>query len=242
MQTLKDFYKFLIKEELFFEAKKQEGEAPRDAEFGRFAFAPTRNDTPTPKEPNTKSEEEARQALISYIAQNKKGPLSAKAEQLWDLHNQGYYSKILSPDQYTEAYRFIRLTKESFAKLVGMEPSKVQMYGVLGPGTLNPTNGNISGWTVSTKLFTKEGFDGYGDGDVIALFVASIQNNKFFGNPGILAKAIGEPHYVAEMETIAVGPVQYTKCSYAKLTEQDLWNDQYFRVRIMRMIRNAGVS
>jgi hypothetical protein len=91
-------------------------------------------------------------------------------------------------------------------------------------------------------LFTKEGFDGYGDGDVIALFVASIQNNKFFGNPGILAKAIGEPHYVAEMETIAVGPVQYTKCSYAKLTEQDLWNDQYFRVRIMRMIRNAGVS
>jgi hypothetical protein len=237
VKTLREYYQFLLSE-----AKKMEGEAPKDAEFGKFAFAPTRSDIPSPKEPNTKEEEEARQAIATYLTSNTKGPLDAKAKQLLSLQQQGYYSKVLDPSAYSEAYRFLRFTKKELTAITGIDPANIKSYGVLGGGTLVPHGGNISGWTVSTKLFTKDDFDGYGDGEIIAIFVAPIEGNNFFGNPSVLSKAVGEPHYAFEMETIAVGPVQYTKCSYALLSEEDMFNTDYFRIRVLRMLRNAGLK
>lgn len=237
MKTLKEFYQFALAE-----AKKMEGEAPRDSEFGKFAFAPTRNDTPTPKEPNTPSEEQAKQAIATYLTTNKKTALDGQAAKLLDLHQQGYYSKILDPGSYPEAYRFLRFGQKELVAITGINPANIRAYGTLGPGILNPQGSIVSGWTVSTKLFTKHGFDGYGDGEIIAIFVAPIEGNKFFGNPGVLSKAVGEPHYATEMETIAVGPVNYSKCSFAKLTDEDMWNDDYFRIRVLRTLKNAGLA
>lgn len=234
MKNLKEYYQFVLTE-----AQKMEGEAPRDADFGRFAFAPTRQDTPTPKEPNTKSEDQALQALKTYFDKNQSGPLSLKAKQLWDLANQGYYSKVLSPGEYSTAYRILRMTSEQFSVLSGLAPEAIRSFGTMNAGTLAP-KGTISGWTVNPKLFVDNDV-GYGEGEVIALFIAPIEGNKFFGNPGFLAKAVGSPMFQYEMEVIALGPVQYSKCSYAKLTPYEMDDDDKVKVRVINILRNAGL-
>jgi len=249
MRTLWEYINLLVEEEVVSsKSKKAKGqgvippEAPRDALFGSYAFAPTRKDIPSPKEPNTPEEEEAREAIVQYIVNNDKGPLNAKALELLKLHQQGYYQKVLDPGKYKQVFRFIRMNRNEFASLVGQDVKSLRTYGVLPGGVLKPHDGQISGWTVSVKLFTKEGFDGYGDGDVAALFVAPVAGNKFLGNPGVLARSVGEPMYANEMETIAVGPVNYEKCSYALLSEDEEFDDGLLRVKISRMIRNAGVK
>lgn len=241
MKTLKEFYEFLLHEAAPKKPTPQ-GEAPKDAEFGKFAFAPTRNDVPTPKEPNTTSEEEVKKALSDYFRANKKGPLASKAQLLWKLASDGYYSKALNPGSYSTAYRLLRLSKEAFAKIVGIQPEEVRMYGVLGAGSLAPGEGGISGWTVSPSLFTKDGFDVYADGEVVVVFIASIANNKFFGNPGVLPKMIDEPYYSYEMETIALGPVAYDKAAYALLSPREEKSPELLMVRIARMLSYAGVK
>lgn len=235
MKNLKEYYQFVLSE-----AKKMEGEAPKDADFGRFAFAPTRQDVPTPAEPNTKSEEEALQALQTYFNKNQSGPLSQKAQQLWDLANQGYYKKVLDPGEYSTAYRILRMTSAQFAGLSGIAPEAIRSFGTMPAGTLSPKGGQISGWTVNPKLFVDNDV-GYGDGEVIALFIAPIEGNKFFGNPGFLAKSVGAAMFQYEMEVIALGPVQYSKCSYAKLTPYEMDDDEKVKVRVINILRNAGL-
>jgi hypothetical protein len=233
MKTLQDFFQFILQE------APKKGEAPKNSELGAYAFAPTRADVPTPKEPNTKLEDQIKAALTTYFHKNVKAPLASQAEFLMGLVDKGYYSKVLSPGDYSTAYRLMRFDKDTFANLVGID--QVNMYGVLGGGVLN-AQGGISGWTVNTKLFTKDGFDVYADGDVVAIFIAPIDSNRFFGNPDYLAKAIGEPHYSYEMETIAVGPVNYLKCCYALLSPREMDDPQLQKIRIIRMLSYAGVK
>jgi hypothetical protein len=234
-KNLQEHFEFLM-----LEAKKQDGEAPEDAVFGKYAFATTRQDTPTPKEPNTEAEEETRRALMIYYNKNKKGPLDNVAPTLLSLSKQGYYKKVLDPSKYSTAYRLLRLPKDVFAKIVGVDPQNIRSYGLLGPGTLNPNEGQISGWTVRPQLFTKDEFDPYGNGNVFAIFIAPIESNNFFGNPDILSKAVGEPNYLSEREIFAVGPVNYTQCTYG--LQGDNEGDEHTKIRLVRMLKNAGVK
>lgn len=231
MLTLKEHFKFLLKE--------IQDEAPADAEFGRFIFAPTRADTPSPKEPNTPSEQVALKALQAYFNDNNKGPLSSVAPLLLKLHQQGYYEKVLSPEDFSKVYRFLRMPRDSFVKLIGLDAGKLQKQGTVGGGTLSPHESDISGWTTNLGLFVDDDFDGYGDGDVVGIFAANVAENNFFGNPGVLAQSIGEMSFVHEMETIAVGPVKYSSCLYAILDSYEMDDDDLLRDRIRKMFRKG---
>ena len=208
MKTLREFYQFVLKEE---------AEAPANAEFGQYAFAPTRKELPSPKEPNTREEEEAKEAIEDYLVSNRKGDLDQQALKLYQLAQQGYYKKVLSPDEYSEAYRILETSAETLASILGVKDLGVE--GVTGPGVLRPHEGNISGWTVNPKFLIKN-MPNYGKGYMIAVFAADIGSNKFFGNPGNMASAVDVAEMDVEKETIAIGPVNYTKCSYAKLTTE----------------------
>jgi hypothetical protein len=205
MKNLKEFYQFLLKEQAF--AKP---EAPPSAELGQYAFAPSRTDTPDPKEPNTNIEDKILKALKLYVGTNHKSHLSQVAPDILKLKKLGYYKSVLDPSKYSEVYRFLIITGEVLAEILGV-PEITAQEGVSGPGVLNPRAGDISGWTVNPKQFMSWGTSN----EYIALFIAPVNGNQFFGNPGTMAVSIGmDAEYQQEMETIAVGPVRYSKCYY----------------------------
>lgn len=205
MNNLKEFYQFLLKEQGVVKP-----EAPPSADMGQYAFAPARLDTPKPKEPNTAVEEKILRALNLYIVTNTKNKLEDVLPTIMKLRKLGYYRSILDPSAYSTVYRFLSLTKESLAKIVGVSEI-TKPTGSFGPGVLTSHDSNISGWTATPGNFADWGTTN----EYVAVFIASVGKNQFFGNPGKLATAIGAGEkYIKEMETIAIGPVKYDKCFY----------------------------
>jgi hypothetical protein len=205
MKTLREFYQFVLREEAI--AKP---EAPPSAALGQYAFAPSRQDTPEPKEPNTAIEDRILKALKFYVGANQKAQLNQVVPDIMKLKKLGYYKSVLDPSQYSEVYRFLIVTGESLAEILGV-PEITEQEGESGPGVLKPRDGEISGWTVNPKNFMSWG----SSNEYVAMFIAPVNGNQFFGNPNKFAASLGmEADYQQEMETIAVGPVRYSKCFY----------------------------
>jgi hypothetical protein len=208
MKSLLEFYRFVLREQ------DQEGpEAPADAEFGQYAFAPSRPEDYIPYEVNTPEESKAELAIKSYLVSNVKGMLSSQAGMLVKLAKQGYYKKVLDPSEYTTAYRVLEVQEADLEWILGIPKDKIAKYGIGGPGILSPREGSISGWTVDPETLVKE-LPHYGRGNTFVAFKASIAKNDFFGNPDHLAASIDLKEMSTEMETIAVGDVAYDQCSY----------------------------
>ena len=230
MKTLVEFYQFVLNE--------TKPEAPPTAQFGQFAFATTRKDVPAPREKNTPEEEEVRKALDTYMIDNHKGPLDAKANLLMQLRQQGYYANVLDPSHYAVAYRVLELQPETLAGLFHISEYQLGPSGVRGPGVLNPHTGTVSGWTVDpVRLISK--LPPFGNGEAFAIFAARIAQYKFFGNPGKLATSIGDEAFAEEMETIAIGPVSYEKCAYTIIPSDAT---QPAKVNLMRQAVNKVMS
>lgn len=217
MKRLQEYYEFYLREE---------PEAPADAEFGQYAFAPNRTDVPTPKEPNTDEEDETSQAISDYLGNNAKKNLDKKSGLLLSLARRGLYKKVLDPKMYSKAWRLMRLPSREMPLLMGKSLEELGASGVVGPGMLAPKGAKVSGWTVAPGVLLKD-LPNFGNGNAFVVFVASIKGNKFFGNPGELAKAAGVPEVEEEMETIAVGTVQYDKCSYVIFDPASMANDEF---------------
>ncbi len=216
MRTLREYYKFLLKEE---EPESSE------SEFGQYLFAPTRNDVPVPKEPNTSEENSLATAIANYLVSNHQKHLSKHANKILSLVKQGLYPKVLDPGRYSHAWRLMRLPSEELVRLLGYSMGELGAEGVLGSGMLSPVKSNISGWTVEPHTLVNE-LPAYGGGNSFVVFKAPIKGNKFFGNPGELARALDIPEMIEEMETIAVGTVRYDKCSYVIFDSQIQSNDE----------------
>jgi hypothetical protein len=216
VRTLREYYNFLLKEE---EPESSE------SDFGQYLFAPTRNDVPVPKEPNTPEENDLANSIADYLTSNHQKQLSKYASKILSLVKQGLYSKVLDPNRYSHAWRLMRLPSEELAKLLGYSLKELGAEGVLGPGMLSPVKSIISGWTVEPHTLVNE-LPAYGGGNAFIVFKAPIKGNKFFGNPGELARALDIPEMIEEMETIAVGTVRYLKCSYVIFDSQIQSNDE----------------
>lgn len=227
MRTLTEYYKFLLREEFT-------PEAPSDAEFGQFAFAPTRQDVPKPKEPNTEEENKVRAAIADYLLNNKKKALSGKANLLLGLIKKGLYKKVLDPSQYSKAWRLMRMAPKDLAAILARSEHELGTHGVAGPGMLSPHESRISGWTTNPTSLLEE-LPNFGSGRAFAIFVAPIKGNKFFGNPGEVANALGMPELAPEMETIAIDTVRYEQCSYAIMT-LETYADQVKRMVVMKNV------
>jgi len=153
-------------------------EAPAGAPFGKYLFAPERNDLDpdAQQEQNTVKEQEFFDALSEHYNGSPEA-LALIAKKIISMSNKGWYSKILAPPN-TLVYRFISdISTENAAKIVGStvgelsgfpiddddmkEFKKYEDYSLLtnvtyhGQGTMKP-GGDMSGvfgthsW--STKL------------------------------------------------------------------------------------------
>ena len=196
-------------------------EAPENSIYGSYLFAPTRDDTPEPVEKNTPKENALQAALRAYIVGNAKNELTKQSGTLLWMVQNGFYQKILSPLYQPVVYRILQVDWRKLPSILGVPPNTIRYSGVTGPGTLNPVGSAISGWTSVPQNLIEVGE--VNPGTAIIVFAASTKRNKFFGNPGELAKSLNlDDKYVQEMETIAVGPVAYDKASYLIFSKNTL--------------------
>lgn len=190
VKTLQEYFQFWL--------EYAKPEAPENSIYGSYLFAPTRDDTPEPKEKNTPQENQLQAALRAYIAGNSKASLAKLSNiLLWMVQN-GFYQKILSPLYQPTVYRVLEVNWKKIPSILGIPPNRVRYFDVTGPGTLQPVNFPISGWTSAPDNLINVGE--VESGTALILFAASTKKNKFFGNPGELAKVLGLVEYVREME------------------------------------------
>lgn len=229
MNTLQEYFEFWL--------EYAKPEAPSNSVYGNYLFAPTRDDTPDPKEKNTPQENELQAALRGYIAGNSKSRLSKlSGTLLWMVQN-GFYQKILSPMYQPTVYRVLQVNWKKIPSILGLPANRIRYSDVTGPGTLKPIDYPISGWTSVPENLIDVG--AVEPGTSLIVFAASTKKNKFFGNPGELAKSLGLEDYVREMETIAVGPVSYDRASYLVFNNDTLQPEQK-KQAIAKMLAGVG--
>lgn len=230
MKSLQEYFDFWL--------EYAKPEAPENSIFGSYLFAPTRDDTPDPKEKNTPKENELQAALRAYIVGNSKTGLTKQTGTLLWMVQNGFYQKILSPLYLSVVYRILQVNWKKIPNILGIPPSRVRYADVTGPGTLHPVGPPISGWTSAPHNLIDVG--DVEPGTALIVFAASTKKNKFFGNPGELAKSLNlDDKYIQEMETIAVGPVAYDKASYLVFSKETLEAEQK-KQAIARLLAGVG--
>jgi hypothetical protein len=193
---------------------REEPETGPDAPYGKYAFDAEREDVPpAEKEEPTPEEAKALDALKAYMGPNDHSKLDPIAPELLSLAQKGKYSPVLDPSGAQFVYRILILARDVASQRLNVKIDDQTPFGMAGPGTMQATRSITTGWTSDIKL--ADSWIG-GKGDTIVIYKATVKGNSFFGKPGDLAKAIGAPpDTVAEMETIAVGPVKYVSASFA---------------------------
>lgn len=206
------------------EAVLREEPEAATAPFGKYAFDQHRTDEIPldQQEPPTETEESAFRALYDYIVKNQKPLLDRSADLLLSLVKKGLYKPVLDPTSAKTVYRVLFLDSYAAAeRILGPlnESDKIKGYGVVGGGVLEPLGSRISGWTTEKNLALD--FETFVnglllEGPIIIVFKASIKGNNFFGKPGHLAAVISTNYaFASEMETVAVGPVTYSRAVFA---------------------------
>ena len=211
------------------EEKGQPEEAPKDAIFGQYLFAPDRSNEGIPPEKDTKEEDRFRKALSKHFEEIEQSRLTAIAPEVLDVLAKHQYEPLLDPGKQ-RVFRVITLSRETLISLVEKSGEEV-LFDEVGVcktiGTLRPQNVGklVQSWStdvfessnlstlVATHLNPRTG---------AVMFVAYPHGgaNKFFGKPGRLAGIIA-PEYSDEYETISFGPVEYVGFSYMISSEPD---------------------
>lgn len=203
-------------------------EAPKDASFGQYLFAPVRRDLdPSERqESNTPMEDLFFDALRSHYngSPDKLGKLAADIKNMTD---RGWYENILTPPEET-VYRYVSdVSTKVAARILGtsvaeLEKSALKFPGVpqsYGPGIIKPGGpwsggSGISSW--STKLDSEWVEEDLTPSPLqpgqsaIILAADAGEGTNFFINPSGVEKVEDLPEYAYyQNEVIAYGPVQY---------------------------------
>lgn len=198
----------------------EEPESGFNAPFGKYAFDDKRHELPKDqKEKPTPDETKAAQAIDLYLTQNDKSQLDGVANQLASLAKAGKYQPILDPSGASVVYRILQVRRDVAAKILRVPVDDQHLEGTVNGGTLTPNNTRVSGWTTRKELVRE--FSPLGDGgDTLILLAAPVKGNTFFGKPGEFARMFS-PGFQSEMETMAVGPVKFSKAAFCVLQTED---------------------
>lgn len=200
-------------------------EAPEDAPFGQYLFAPDRTDTP--KEANTSAEAKFRKAIEEYFHTNDKYDLGKVVFDIMKSVDQGFYETWLKTPPMPVWRVISNLSEKSLEEIINLP---LDDFGVSGSGTLPQPMPfeKLQGWTTDPSLLpkilkvlpTKTKIGNY---TVVVRCLTN--NNNFFLNPGTLATLI-KSNYAHQQEVISVGSVKYDSIAYVKHTEHsDLYEE-----------------
>jgi hypothetical protein len=209
---------------LLFEENSVPPEAPEDAIYGKYLFAPYRDSDglPKPLEPNTSDENKLRHALKTYFMDNISSELGKIAPQVLGVLAKHQYEPVLDPGN-KKVYRILSLEGYMIEDIVATT-GKEMVYNEVGSyqGTYNLRTSKpsqIQGWTTEPLSTAVKPIADYAQrekfmlGHGIVLFVAYPEGNKFFGKPYKLADVV-EKGMRDEHETISFGTVRCVGFSY----------------------------
>jgi hypothetical protein len=190
----------------------EEPEDPENAEavFGKYVFDWSRPEIPfDDRERETKEELDLKYALQQYFVDNEQDDLQNHADTVYGLAKKNLYARILTPGEIT-VYRTLSMKLPGASKL--LKVSVKDLHDLQKPGRLTDfvltprLSRSIQGWT--TKTSVAKDFANFVSHEVVVSFKTTTSNGKFFGVPGMLAKASGNLEYVSERETLSYGPVK----------------------------------
>lgn len=198
-------------------------EAPEDAPFGQYLFAPHRKDlSPEEKqESNTEAEMRFRDALRNHYEGDPRA-LGGLAQEIIDMVNKGWYTKILATPNET-IYRYISdIDTKLAAQMLNLSPDTLEEAAgwveKYGPGTMKPggsfeRGSGIHSW--STRLDEEWILADLHPpplqpGQSALILVAKTGGNNFFINPNTIDNVEKLPSYAYyQDEVVSYGPVQF---------------------------------
>jgi hypothetical protein len=197
-----------------------EPEAPKDAEYGQYLFAPLRDEEGVPYEKNTEPENKLLTYLGNHFANNNGVELGSIAPEVLDVLAKHQYEPLLDPGK-RKVFRAISLpdyVAEDLVKSTGETVVRGEVGVCRSIGTLRPATGSkIQSWTTTPDSGPISSLiqDTPSRTHAALLFVAYPHGggNKFFGRPYDLAKVVA-PEFAEEYETISFGLVEYVGFSY----------------------------
>ena len=202
-------------------------EAPEDAPFGQYLFAPDRKDLAgeEKKESNTDAEMHFRDALFDHYLGDSYllGTLAQKVKAMVD---KGWYTKILAAPE-TTVYRWISdVSMEAAANMLktsveDLEESagRATKYGpgVMVPGGIIGADSKIHSWTTKLDeewILADLQPPPLQPGQTAMILVARTSRRNFFINPKGIADVERMPRYAYyQDEVISHGPIEFeTAC------------------------------
>lgn len=205
-------------------------EAPADAPFGQYLWAPNRKDLEGEEkwEDNTPIENRFRDALFQHY-QGDPDMLGSLAAKVKNMVAQGWYEKILAPPEET-VYRYItNVPTETAARILGtsvgdLEKDALKYPGIPqshGSGMMKP-GGSWSGTSGISSWSTQLDWEWISldltpppvqPGETAILLAADAgSGTNFFINPSNIHNVERLPDYAYyQNEVIAYGPVKYAR-------------------------------
>lgn len=231
--------------------KAPKPEAPNDAPFGKYLFAPDRKDLKGKvNEPNTPEENKFLYSLIyHYDGAGGPGPALDKfAPMAIDLLKKGEYKKILAPPKRT-VYRLLWNVSPKLAASIlrlgvkDITTNSNQAWYVDGGGTIEGIRRSIQSWTttIGTEWVSSLFDESLKSGNVAIVLAAHTETdgNEFFINPKTAENISSLPQSLVkkEQEVISYGPVNFFEASFYYKTVDKSQNQLE---KIIREVEYAG--
>lgn len=203
-------------------------EAKKDDIFGRYLFAPQREDLADKekKEDNTSDEESLFYALRRWY-ENAPSSLRSMFDTIEDEIEKGNYKGILAPPEGAPAYRFINnVSLSDAASILGMDEEEIiESNGeptiASSPGFLPPYSSDLQSWTLSgdydgiSKILDTTDNTHLIQDCVAIVMQADVDDADFIINPNGIQNVKGLPSFAyEENETISYGDVPLSKAAF----------------------------
>jgi hypothetical protein len=195
---------------------KTNPEAPKDADFGEYLFAPERSGD-VPLEPNTNTEEKLFAALKSFISDNSATRLKTLIPKIRSAIEKHQYKPLLDPENI-KVYRAVSMPVKDLENLLepyGMKLVRNKFVTCSLPGQLPALRQRIlQSWSSMLSSLNEFVF-GWSTTTAVVIFVArtNAEGNTFFGKPWFLANVVF-PDHASEFETISIGAVEHDGFAY----------------------------
>jgi hypothetical protein len=200
-------------------------EASSDSVYGKYLFAPDRQDLkPKEKEEqNVEAEEELKTALSSWYGGGGAWGLEDQIDWIMDAIESGEYKKILAPPKNTKVYRWLcNLHVDTAANILQIDPQNISTIPTLikAPGNLQGKYSEFQSWTTNVDKLISIVPNDLGDTTLAENSVAMIVESntklgKFLLNPKGIQHIRGLPSYAyTQDEIISYEDVHLTKAAF----------------------------
>jgi hypothetical protein len=193
-------------------------QAPEGSPLGRIAFSPQRRRyrTSLPYEPNTNKEDELRNDLTDFIADNEP-PSSEMSDMVKDFIEQGLYDDVFVRSRNLVLYRGMILASKAIQEITGM--SEEELNQISGKHktierifNLNPRRGSWSSWSSNPIIatnFAKRKHQGFEEPVYCVVLHANADDSLFLDMSKVYdSTGLSTQEFRKEKEHVGIGRIR----------------------------------